>query len=102
MSKVCETKEYKELEKQLEELIIQQKEIHDKITCIMDKMQDLITKSENEKEDTKEITTDKKIDKDDKIEKKDLVLDKEVVKKPTTKRKVQRKTIKSKVEEKKD
>ena len=51
MSSICESKEYKAYEAELETLIKQEKEIHSKILDIVNKMQKLINVHESSNND---------------------------------------------------
>lgn len=92
--------EFKELEKELERLIKEESEIHNKITIIMDKMQEMISSSSFEIEEQKE---EKKpiVENNEETTKKTDEIEKQITK-PKTRRKVQRKTVKAKTEETKD
>lgn len=97
--------EYKELERELETLIKEEAEIHNKITVIMDKMQEILLKSGSEIE-TKKVSEPEKIQTENtqsteiKEEKKEET--EKTISKPKTRRKVQRKTTKAKIAEEKD
>lgn len=103
--------EYSELEKELETLIKEEAKIHNRITEIMDKMQEILLKSSLENESQKIITSEEKIQKPQeentqktstqKTEDKKEETDK-TISKPKTRRKVQRKTVKAKTTEEKN